>query len=229
MAELANTALASDANLLSYYRLEGNSNDSKGALNGSDTNITYNAANGKFNQGAGFNGSSSKISLGDNFDFSGDFSVVAWVKVTTTAEAGIVTKGKSLDYQWQINSTGGGKLECDLFQSGGAAYLSAQESGNTLVTGSAWHHVAMVHDLSPASLKLYLNGVLQADDTTVAGSWNTSGAANCLIGGRDDGGLFLNGSIDDVGIFNRILTAGELLTLATDGTAARRLLVGMGH
>ena len=45
--------------------LNGNSTDSSGnSNNGTDTAITYSQANGKFGQGAGFNGSSSKINCG---------------------------------------------------------------------------------------------------------------------------------------------------------------------
>lgn len=46
-----------------FWRLNGNSNDAVGSANGSDTNITYYKANGILNEGAGFNGLSSLITL----------------------------------------------------------------------------------------------------------------------------------------------------------------------
>ena len=49
--QLADTSLFSDANLVSYYKLEGNSNDSKGSNNGTDTSVDYGTAYGKFGQG----------------------------------------------------------------------------------------------------------------------------------------------------------------------------------
>ena len=59
---LSSSALLSDANLLSYYPLDGNANDRKGGQNGVGTAIMYGANFGKFGQGAGYNGSSSYIS-----------------------------------------------------------------------------------------------------------------------------------------------------------------------
>ena len=50
-------------NIVAYYKLDGNSNDSVGTNNGTDTAITYSVANGKINQGAGYNGSTSKITI----------------------------------------------------------------------------------------------------------------------------------------------------------------------
>ena len=71
--------------------LNGNSNDSSGnSNNGTDTDITYGQAYGKFGQGASFNGSSSKISLPDNFDFgTSGLTVLSWIK--TTEETNLTT------------------------------------------------------------------------------------------------------------------------------------------
>ncbi|MEK7174285.1 MAG: hypothetical protein AAB759_01355, partial [Patescibacteria group bacterium] len=61
-SELYSTSFFSDSNLLNYYRFEGNSNDSKGSNNGTDTNISYSSSYGKFGQGSLFQtASSSKI------------------------------------------------------------------------------------------------------------------------------------------------------------------------
>ncbi len=62
--ELFTYPLFLDANLVAYWRMEGNSNDSKGSNNGTDSNITYSNANGRFGQGAAFNGTTSSILLG---------------------------------------------------------------------------------------------------------------------------------------------------------------------
>jgi hypothetical protein len=40
---------------VAYWKLDGDSNDAVGSNNGSDINVTYSTANGKVNQGAGFN------------------------------------------------------------------------------------------------------------------------------------------------------------------------------
>ena len=53
--------MALSDNLVAYYKLDGNSNDSVASNNGTDTNISYSSSYGKISQGASFNGSSSKI------------------------------------------------------------------------------------------------------------------------------------------------------------------------
>ena len=68
-------------------------------------------------------------------------------------------------------------------------------------------------------LKFYLNGTLQtlADSGTIpATTGNIS--SNFWIGGSPDSGIrHLNGLIDDVRVYDRALTAGEISTLAGGG------------
>jgi len=54
-------------NTVGLWHLDGNSNDSTAnGGNGTDTSISYSSVNGYFNQGAGLNGSTSKISINNN-------------------------------------------------------------------------------------------------------------------------------------------------------------------
>lgn len=55
MAELNSLpTLLANANLLYYWRYEGNANDEKNARNGTDLNVAYNASYGKYGQGVAF-------------------------------------------------------------------------------------------------------------------------------------------------------------------------------
>ena len=54
-------------NLISYWKFEGNSNDSIGANNGTDTTVSYNSSYGKIGQGVNTNGTlSNGINFGNN-------------------------------------------------------------------------------------------------------------------------------------------------------------------
>lgn len=84
-------ALPIDLNdgLTNFYKFEGNSNDSVGSINGTDTGISYSSLYGKIGQGASANNTASKIVLGANSDFtfvqnSGIFSFNIWHKALTT-------------------------------------------------------------------------------------------------------------------------------------------------
>ena len=78
----------------------------------------------------------------------------------------------------------------------------------------AWHHIAVtgLKVSGPDTLKIFIDGVLNATGT---GSWAGGETGNFTrIGARDDlTGQSLIGSIDDLRIWSRSLTAGEINTL----------------
>ncbi len=213
--ELVLTSLFNDANLVSYWRLQGNSTDSKGSNNGSDTNITYSDGNGKFGQGAGFNGSSSVIDVTDSASLSltGHMTIIAWVKPTVNnANMGIVEKfdGAGTDGYFLRMNNSGVLLGWPVGPAGGTSV-----TGNTVLTTNTYHQVAMVYD--GAKNYLYLDGLL--DNSVVSTTDPTNGTHNLEIGSSSGvaGGNFFNGAIDDVAIFSRNLTAAEVAFLFNAG------------
>jgi hypothetical protein len=89
---------------------------------------------------------------------------------------------------------------------------------------NSWHHVAVVEN--GASSTFYIDG------TPVETVWDESHLTSppignsypMLIGARNDG-LFFDGMIDDVRIYNRSLTAEEIRTIPEPATL---LLFGLG-
>jgi len=73
-----------------------------------------------------------------------------------------------------------------------------------LPTG-AWHHIVVTYNTS--LLSLYVNGQLNA---SVAHTTNAATVADNLFIGRRTDNFFFNGSIDEVLIFNRSLSANEV-------------------
>ncbi|MBI2278918.1 MAG: hypothetical protein HYU81_02550 [Candidatus Brennerbacteria bacterium] len=79
---------------------------------------------------------------------------------------------------------------------------------------NAWYFVAATWDASGS--RLYINGALDASSTL---TWSNAGAdhrgqTNYL--GKYGGGYYLNGKIDEVHIWNRVLTASEVEALYND-------------
>ena len=76
-------------------------------------------------------------------------------------------------------------------------------------------HVAMVH--TSTSMKLYINGVLDAD---AEGTWAPAPVNNhpVRIGADDGGGSLFMGVIDEPRIFGRGLSDAEIQTLFWQGT-----------
>ncbi|MCP4256533.1 MAG: hypothetical protein GY774_03290 [Planctomycetes bacterium] len=80
----------------------------------------------------------------------------------------------------------------------------------TVVTDGQWHHVGFVYDTDTFHRRLYVDGVLVAEDTTVvAGVPSDSGL---YIGASKDldAGTFFSGLIDDVRIYNIALSEEEI-------------------
>ncbi len=76
----------------------------------------------------------------------------------------------------------------------------------------------MVADRTAPLLHIYVDNSFH-DSVAIS---NNAGTVNSTlgfgIGGRGDGAEFLDGSVDEVGIWNRTLTAGERTTLWNSGS-----------
>ena len=210
-------------NLISYYKLEGNSNDELAAHNGTDTSITYSVANGKIGQGAGFNGTSSKILTSGNSAISGDaaFSYSVWINtnsITDTAYQVPVSVGNflnTLEAAGMFMNVGTGTIGLNF--SGGNNYISAT---NALAINT-WYHIVTTKTAGAinTTTKLYVNNV---DTAAVSPSTNTPNIVNApiRIGHAIDGATdkyFMDGEIDEVGVWSRALTASEVSQLYNNG------------
>lgn len=209
MSELFNHYLFNDANLLYYCRFEGNSNDSKGSRNGTDTTITYAVSNGRWGQGAGFNGTSSNISLGLN-SFS-NANVASGSIILYFKQNGIPATSDRNIYNIE------GYLSIELETSTG--YLKTQTDGTpTYATKSVnvcdnqWHQAAVTWTSTNTSLYLDGTGVVTSSPT---GSPTPDALSRSVRFGSDHTGTinFFPGSLDDAAQWDRVLTAAEILSV----------------
>lgn len=188
--------------------LNGNSNDFSGSgNNGSDTAITYSQANGRFGQGAGFNGSSSKIRLPSAFpDFgTSAFSIIMKIYVANNSseQALFFRQDNSTHNNYTgVFITNTGKLNLTI--RGSEANLYSVTSDAQLSIG--WHSLGVVSTGSNGAIKLYIDG--SSDGSTNIGATTMSfGSAIPSIGSTYqqwipfEGGFF-NGKIDEYCIFN---------------------------
>ncbi len=193
--------------LVSYWGLEGNSIDSHGSNDGTDTAITYSTAH--ILDGAFGNGTSSGINVGTDasLNITGDLTVAAWVYWIGAVTNFIITRcvangGAQSTYEFRIS---GSSLQL-LTHSGGTV------SGSGLVPG-VWQHCCATR--SGTTWSVYIDG-LRVATATVATAPTSLPAASTLIGTRADGNNFLgnNGfALDEVGIWNRALSYEEVRNL----------------
>jgi len=206
--ELYNTPLYTDANLVSYYRLEGNGSDQKSAHNGTPSNVTFGTSYGKFGQGGSFNGSNSSIALANSMGLSNTaLTLTGWVKPNSFGSptyGRLISLGNSTD-NLIIDMNTGGNIQANYYK--GSNIMTINTSGYS--TGQ-WYFVAYVQNGN--NQYLYVNGTL------VGSSWTTLPTASPWTSnyiGWDGGGAYLNGSVDDAAIFSRALTATEVSELYT--------------
>jgi hypothetical protein len=81
----------------------------------------------------------------------------------------------------------------------------------TVTTGGAWHLFTATYD--GVQQEIFEDGIVVASQAG-SGSFNDNGD-NLLIGSEDDGlgSVYMNGSMDDVRIYNRALSGGEVQQL----------------
>ncbi|MCA9362130.1 LamG domain-containing protein, partial [Candidatus Kaiserbacteria bacterium] len=184
---------------------------------------------GVLGQGMGFDGTSDNVALpNDNTISAFPFSVSAWVKLSS-GTAGIYTADDfsvSSDRQgFKLYSTG---------QKLGAYYYPCSFDNSTCrrnkVTNDAvvplntWSHVSAVF-VSSSDIRLYVDG--EEHTGTYAGSGATAlqrGSAGDRIGlatNVDSNTWYSAGSIDDLRIYNRALSADEVMRLYKMGEGTK--------
>lgn len=89
-------------------------------------------------------------------------------------------------------------------------------SGSSL-TAATWFHVVCWHDPDLDQVGIHLNGGAAVTGTT-SGTSPAASSSTLEFGGRSAGGEYTTCRIDEVGIWSRRLTAGELSTLYGSGT-----------
>jgi len=181
------------------------------AYNGTVVNVTWNRTGGHDGFGAyDFDGDTDYIDIGNDLNFSEDFSMAVWIK-TNASTGTIVSKWRALNakrsYTFRVNSQ-----EINLMLSDDGS-RSEGEGGTVNVVDGIWHHVAFSFDESENNVSLYVDGTLDTTKvyTTVTGAIHQNNA-EVWIGDEHSGsvGGFFNGTIDDLLIFNHTLSAAQI-------------------
>ncbi|PKM91252.1 hypothetical protein CVU82_01475 [Candidatus Falkowbacteria bacterium HGW-Falkowbacteria-1] len=180
--------------LVSYWKGEGDANDSAGSNNGVFTNPSY--TDGKFGQAFNFNGTNNYITLGSAVNFSVDSTLSFWANFgaisTPRYFIGDTSRAVGIRYSTEFLA----------FQ-GGANYTFVDWTKvNELV------NVTIVK-IDNYNFDFYING--SKIGTSYSGDSGTSILID-LIGKRRDGYFFL-GPMDEVMIFDRELSGEEIQNL----------------
>jgi hypothetical protein len=203
--------------LTAYWSFDGNLSEPVGKFNGTARGtapIAYGA--GKAGQALVLDGSNFvEITGGDhnNLQFpGGSMSIGGWFKVGAFDKdwQALLSKGEGSNYR--VARRGGGN---SIGYAGGVGE-GADDAPN--VNDGNWHHFVAVSDATGAEFgtALYIDGMRYSVNATKPVL--AAGTKNLFIGENPDA---LNrrwvGSIDDIGIWNRVLSAGEVGLLYNGG------------
>ena len=183
--------------------------DSSGQNNaGTIINNAARTAAGKIGRAIDFDGVDDYVSVADanSLDLTTGMTLEAWVQLDTASPwRTAIFKEKPGSVVYDLYATNASNSP-----QGEARFGSAivQTPAPPALTAGVWTHLAVTYD--GAALRVYRNGT-QAATKAATGAIQTSTGA-LRIGGNLIWGEYLDGRIDEVRIYNRALSAGEIST-----------------
>ena len=216
------------AGLESYWKLDEPSGttatDSHGSNDGTISGATVNQT-GILNKAYDFDGTNDDIDFGDVLDFerTDAFSISAWVNPDTDKYQFIYGKiGGSSPYRgYAVVLLATGKVNVQIINTNPTNQIST-DSDTTILASSGWNHVVVTYDGSSneSGVKIYING---SSSTKTVGtdslSATISNTDSAFFGSQAGGGAYFDGTIDEVGIWSRVLTPDEISDLYSSGSA----------
>ncbi|WP_375118103.1 LamG-like jellyroll fold domain-containing protein [Nonomuraea sp. MTCD27] len=174
-------------------------------------------ATGKSQSGLQLSGTSASYGVTSEPAINTDagYTVSAWAKIdNTTADHAIISQDGAVNSAFKLAySPGDQKWRMVTYQTDttGATPLRALSTANAVA--NQWAHLVGVYDAAAGKIRLYVNGVLNAE-TTFTSTWNAT--SNIQIGRTKANGTltnYLKGTIDEVRLYQKALTATEIAAL----------------
>ncbi len=217
-----------DATLVGYWRFDSNANVTNGTLHGEFNTSAETPTNGTgiikdafvFDGDAFVNISAKRRSP---FDITNNLTIVAWIKpdALRTAQRNLSVLVSKFNTGAASAAQGGFSyalaVEDNMYLRGhvwGQTY-EHNATGATVLANDTWYHVAMTYNLT--NLIIYINGRPENQTITTSRDPIVDSNASVMVGNAQasKGGTQygFNGSIDEVRIYNRSLSAFEIANL----------------
>lgn len=194
-----------------WWAMEGNSNDSINSNNGTDSNMSYSSSTYfQGSESAEFNGSTSYITFPQWFGSSNisTGSISFWMKLNSVGSEQRLVAYNEDGIFIQIRATfpGGDEALEYLVWDGAATGAVVEVNDLTL-----WHHVCLTFNENDSN-KFYIDGLLV--NTTSSGTYAEVGSTGRILGAsRDALANFVDGWIDDLHVWDRVITEDEVKTM----------------
>jgi len=163
-----------------------------------------------------FDGAADLVNVGAQLVTTGAASFSMWIYARSASGSPRLFSNDK--FAAIVNTAGGVALSRD-----GATFNA--KTANSVIPTNTWVHVAGTStSASPSVINLYINGVLSGDADQTDGGNPTSPGSNLFVGDRPSSGKHFDGYIDDLRIFNHVITSGEIATLYNNGAGTATAL-----
>lgn len=201
-------------NLIAYFTGDSTPNDAKGTYTGTLVNgATY--TTGKINNALSFDGTNDYLAVSPTFGASftapsSTHSYSVWIYPTVIGALNTIISNGS------TGAGANGTIFC-LYNGYIALYYRGGNSlyqSTTTYSINTWTHIVMT--FNAGVVKIYKNGVLDSTSGTL--TWTDgANATNTYIGAWKPDAGFFQGRIDELGAWNRVLTATEVTEIYNAG------------
>jgi hypothetical protein len=206
--------------LTAYWKMnEGSTGLAVDYTGGDDgTDAATGVGTGKIGNGRVYNGTNSRITVGNTagVNITGAMTISAWINPDNadSTHRNVAIKWGEGTRQYFFARDAGNKMSVWLSPDGSTGNLGIRQSSST-ITANVWTHVVMTYTPG-TSINIYINGALNNGTLTgtVPGSL-FNGGAPMYLGPYPD--QTWKGMMDEVGIWNRALSAGEISNLYNGG------------
>jgi hypothetical protein len=187
--------------------LNGASFAATGAIVGdADRAITFDGVDDEVNFGDPSNGS---LDLGAN-----DVTIEGWVKTTSTAFQGLLSKQGASGASWQLVIANSGGWAGSVRASFSNGSVTRQLYTDQRVDDGNWHYIAVTYRRN-SRIDVWVDGYRNMLPFTLPGSLDNSGQLRL---GRVTGYPAFSGSMDDFAVYDRALSASEIAAHYAEGT-----------
>ena len=203
-----------DTSCIAYYKMS-DATDESGNFDGTPTSVNFNVA-GKFGNAGSFNGSSSSIDTNYTVPADSTMSFSVWFNTNSTARQAIFADYNSAGAGISTRAalmmgSGASNDKFEIVIGNGSSFWNDLTTDCSLYQDGAWHNIVVIYN--GTSVKLYADGNSIADLTSSV-AYGAAGTQSLVLGkGGDYSGIYFNGSIDQVRIFNKALSSSEVTTL----------------
>ena len=224
-ASIGNTCTPPPANMIGWWTGDGHAKDIVGHHDGILKGGANANAQGLVDKSFDLTGAGDSVVIKDHapfdFSFTRSFTIDTWVnagKEQANGAVGIINKLQGSDsgrYALQIY-TKNGVSKADFFTSEGhGAAANDNLRGSSKINDGKWHHLTVTYDASTQKKRLYVDGSQEAAARLDLTKDNFFSSGALVFGGSKAKNF--NGYIDEVEIFDRALSKGEINRIVLAG------------